>query len=194
MPRLGVPDDILGEAVSVFPALRSGASAGVDDLRRAGATHALLSALTLKRPGFVCREVAVELSWILDRAYGFSRDRIARLFEDLVGTAELHVEACEDVIRAAEGYRRGGAGFSDGVIAAAAKRPGASANPPATTAPACACDTVIRLCVRAVPSGPVSPWPSPYSSVGSAASTPAPFTDFIGNLGRSDFCDPCIVA
>ena len=52
----------------------------------------------------------MELSWALDRAYGFSRDRIATVFEELVGTEELLFEAADDVIRSAEGYRRGGAG------------------------------------------------------------------------------------
>jgi len=96
-----------------------------DDPRQAEAARTLLTTLTPQQPGLVCREVAVELSWVLDRAYGFPRDRIARVFEDLVGTAELHVEAHDDVIRAAEGYRRGGADFADRMIAAAARRSGA---------------------------------------------------------------------
>ena len=96
-----------------------------DGPQQAEAARTLLAGLTPERPGFVCEEVAVELSWVLARAYGFSRDRIARLFEDLVGTAELHVEAHDDVIRSAEGYRRGGADFSDRIIGAAARRSGA---------------------------------------------------------------------
>ena len=96
-----------------------------DDPRQAEASRALLAELTSKRPGFVCREVAVELAWVLDRAYGFSRDAIATVFEALVATEELHIEVAEDVVRAADGYRRGGADFSDRMIAAAARRSGA---------------------------------------------------------------------
>ena len=96
-----------------------------DDARQAEAARALLAELASEQPGFVCREVAVELAWVLDRAYGFSRDRIATIFEDLVATEELHIEAADDVIRAADGYRRGGAGFSDQMISAAARRSGA---------------------------------------------------------------------
>lgn len=96
-----------------------------DDPRQSAAARALLAELTADRPGFVCREVAVELSWVLDRAYGFSRDRIATVLEELAGTGELQFEAVDDVIRSAEGYRRGGAGFSDHMIAAAASRSGA---------------------------------------------------------------------
>ena len=96
-----------------------------DDKDQAEAARALLNALTPEQPGFVCREVSVELSWVFRRAYGFSRNQIADVFEELVASEELHVESAEDVVRAAEGYRRGGAGFSDQMIAAAARRSGA---------------------------------------------------------------------
>ena len=96
-----------------------------DDAPQAEAARALLAGLTAERPGFVCREVTVELAWVLQRAYGFSRDRIATVLEELVATAELEFEAVDDVARAAFSYRRGGTGFSDLMIAAAANRCGA---------------------------------------------------------------------
>jgi len=96
-----------------------------DDPQQAQAAHALLAELTPHRRGFVCREVVVELAWVLERAYDFSRDHIATVLEELVATEELHFEAADDVVRAAYTYRRGGAGFSDQMIAAAAKRAGA---------------------------------------------------------------------
>ena len=96
-----------------------------DEPRQADAARALLARLAPNRPGFVCREVAVELSWVLERAYGFPRDRIASVFEALVASEELRIEAAEDVIRAADGCRRSGADFSDQMIVAAARRSGA---------------------------------------------------------------------
>ena len=33
--------------------------------------------LTATRPGFICREVIVELTWVVERCYGYSRDQIA---------------------------------------------------------------------------------------------------------------------
>ena len=96
-----------------------------DDARQAEAARGLLAKLTAERPGFVCREVSVELAWVLDRAYGFSRHRIATVFEELVATEELRIETADDVIRAADAYRRGGAELSDQMIAAAARRSGA---------------------------------------------------------------------
>ena len=92
---------------------------------QAEAARALLETLSADNPAFVCREVAIELCWVLERNYRFSRDRIATILEELVASEEIRVEAADDVVRAANGYRRGGAGFSDRMIAAAARRSGA---------------------------------------------------------------------
>ncbi len=96
-----------------------------DDAEQAEAARRLLESLTAGRPGYVCREVTVELSWVLERAYGYSRARIATILEELVTTDGLVVEAADDVARAAFRYRAGGSGFSDLMILAAAKRSGA---------------------------------------------------------------------
>ena len=39
-----------------------------DDQQQAEAARTLLESLTAERPGFVCREVTVELAWVLERA------------------------------------------------------------------------------------------------------------------------------
>ena len=96
-----------------------------DDVQQAESARALLESLTAERPAYVCREVAVELVWVLERAYGFPRDRIATLLEELVATEDLVIEAAEDVARAAFDYRAARAGFSDRMILAAAERSGA---------------------------------------------------------------------
>ncbi len=98
-----------------------------DDAVQSRAARALIAELSPEAPGFVCREVLVELVWVLERAYGFSRDRIASVLEILFGTPALRIEVADDVIRAAFGYRRGGAEFADRMIAAAARRAGAAA-------------------------------------------------------------------
>ena len=96
-----------------------------DDVEQAEAARSLLEALTVNRPGYICREVSVEIVWVLERAYGYSRDQIATILEDLVATAELIIESADDVGRAASSYRAGDAGFSDLMILAAAERVGA---------------------------------------------------------------------
>ena len=97
-----------------------------DDAEQAQAARTLLEGLTAERSGFVCREVMVELVWVLQRAYRLSRDQIAEVLEELVATEGIEIEAADDVARAAFRYRRGEAGFSDLMIAAAAERSGAS--------------------------------------------------------------------
>ncbi len=96
-----------------------------DDERQAQSARALLESLTTERPGYACREVVVELVWVLERAYGVSRERIATILQDLVATQSLVVEAADDVARAAFRYRAGGPGFSDLMVLAAAERSGA---------------------------------------------------------------------
>ncbi|MXX54385.1 MAG: type II toxin-antitoxin system VapC family toxin, partial [Gemmatimonadetes bacterium] len=50
-----------------------------DDEQQAESARALLESLTQERPGYACREVVVELVWVLERAYGVSRERIATI-------------------------------------------------------------------------------------------------------------------
>ena len=96
-----------------------------DDEEQAESARALLESLTTERPGYACREVVVELVWVLDRAYGVSRERIAMILHELVATQGLVVEAGDDVARAAFRYGAGGPGFSDLMVLAAAERAGA---------------------------------------------------------------------
>lgn len=98
-----------------------------DDAEQAQAARALMAGLGPHRPAFVSREVIVELVWVLNRAYGFPRDSVASILQALVATVELRIEAADDVVRAAHGYRMGGAEFSDRMIAAAARHAGAEA-------------------------------------------------------------------
>ncbi len=98
-----------------------------DEPQQVGMARELLEGLTGEQPGFVCREVIVELVWVLERTYEFPRERIAGVLDALIATEELQIEASDDVARAAFQYGRGGAGFSDLMIAAAAQRAGAQA-------------------------------------------------------------------
>lgn len=96
-----------------------------DDREQGEAARALLQSVTAENPAFACREVVVELVWVLERVYGYSRDRISTILEELVATEGLVVEAAHDVAQAAFRYRAGGARFSDLMVVAAAKRTGA---------------------------------------------------------------------
>ena len=43
-----------------------------DDAEQAEAARSLLESLTVDSPGYVCREVTVEVVWVLERRYGNS--------------------------------------------------------------------------------------------------------------------------
>ena len=96
-----------------------------DDAEQAEAARALLEGLTREHPGYVCREVAIELVWVLERAYRFGRAEIANVLLELLATDCLAFESAEDVTRSALRYAQGGPGFSDLMILASAARAGA---------------------------------------------------------------------
>lgn len=96
-----------------------------DNPEQAEAARALLQGLTTDNPGFICREVVIEVVWVLERSYRFRRERIANIVVELVATDTLVIEDDNDVAQAAAVYREGSADFSDLMILAAANRVGA---------------------------------------------------------------------
>ncbi len=98
-----------------------------DDPDQQADAGALLERLTPAEPGFVAREVVLELVWVLSRGYGLSRKRIAEILVELLDTSGLLFEDAADVSRAAVEYGRGGPEFSDRMILAAAQRVGGTA-------------------------------------------------------------------
>ena len=97
-----------------------------DNAEHAEAARALLDGLTPGNPGFICREVVVEVAWVLERSYRFTRTRVAEALMDLTASDSLVIENSDDVAAAAHRYRQGGAGFSDLMILTAAERAGAT--------------------------------------------------------------------
>ena len=97
-----------------------------DDPEQARMAGEMIERLTGTDPGFVGREVLVELVWVLERAYGYSRSEIAGALDGLLSATELVIEAADDVGPALELYRNDGYGFADLMIAAAARRVGAA--------------------------------------------------------------------
>ena len=97
-----------------------------DDPEQAEAALELLEGLTPGNPGYICREVVLEVGWVLERSYGFTRTRVADSLMDLTATDNLVVENSDDVAAAAHRYGQGGPGFSDLMVISAAKRVGAT--------------------------------------------------------------------
>jgi len=96
-----------------------------DDVDQAIIAGILIDQLTDAAPGFIGREVLVELVWVLERAYGYERADIAAAFDGLLSATELLIEDADDIGPALELYRNDGFGFADLMIAAAARRAGA---------------------------------------------------------------------
>ena len=88
--------------------------------------------MTPEHPGFICSEVAIEVVWVLEWAYGFTRVQIAGVLVELITTDSIVVEAADDMARVVYAYRQGGVGFADRMILAAAEREGAAPSTPST--------------------------------------------------------------
>ncbi len=97
-----------------------------DDPDQAVEASDVINGLTQEEPGFVCREVLVELVWVLERTYGYSRADITRALEGLLSASELAIEASGDIGAVLQLYESKGFGFSDLMIRQAARRSGAT--------------------------------------------------------------------
>lgn len=97
-----------------------------DEPDQAAAASTVLRGLTPAEPGFISREVMVELVWVLERAYGHGRAEVSAAIEGLLAAIEIEIEAADDVGSAVFRYRDDGFGFADLMIAAAARRAGAT--------------------------------------------------------------------
>lgn len=95
-----------------------------DDPVQGEAARAALAQMNETAPGFVSREVIVELVLVLERAYGFGRADVARALDGLLDARDLVIEAADRVAVATERYRTGGAGFADQMIALAGQAAG----------------------------------------------------------------------
>lgn len=90
------------------------------------AARDLIDGLTPDKPGFICREVVLEVARVLERSYRFTRSQVAEALMDLTASDSLIVENSDDAAAAAYRYRQGGAGFSDLMILKAVKRANAA--------------------------------------------------------------------
>jgi predicted nucleic-acid-binding protein len=98
-----------------------------DDPEQSPIAAAFLARLTPEAPGYLCREVILEMVWVLERSYRRSRAEVASAVEALLGAPELVVETDDDISVAVGAYADRRAGFADLMVAAAARRAGATA-------------------------------------------------------------------
>jgi predicted nucleic-acid-binding protein len=98
-----------------------------DDPDQGRMASALIGGLTEQNPGFVAREVLVELVWVLEWSYRYRRSEITRVLEGFLSASELDIEAGDSVGAILQLYEGKGFGFSDLMIREAARRAGAAA-------------------------------------------------------------------
>ena len=95
-----------------------------DDIEQFEIARDIINSCSATRPTFICREVLVELIWVLEHSYKYSRNEITAAVMGLVSVAELQVEAVEDVAEILPLYQNGGFRFLDLMIRQAAIRSG----------------------------------------------------------------------
>lgn len=81
-----------------------------DDPGQAAQASALFASLTERAPGYLCREVMVELVWVLERVYKLPRTDIAAAIDELLASREIVIEDADLVGLANDYYRQGGQG------------------------------------------------------------------------------------
>lgn len=96
-----------------------------DPAQSALANEFIEGRLTSERPGVIGHIVLCEMGWVLSRAYRYTRDQIADVLNALLTCREFRVESPDVAILALQDYRRGGADFSDYMLARAHQRLGA---------------------------------------------------------------------
>ena len=84
----------------------------------------LIDGCTSDEPGYVCREVIVELVWVLERSYEYPREEIAEALLSIVTASQLSVESSQDIASIVNLYRKEGYDFADLLIRQAALRDG----------------------------------------------------------------------
>lgn len=91
----------------------------MDDEVQGPQAKALMDKLTTEAPGFVSLVALAELVWSLVRLYSFTREQVAELVSALLDTAELRLEAAENVARALRLFNGAKVSFGDCLIASA---------------------------------------------------------------------------
>jgi predicted nucleic-acid-binding protein len=64
-------------------------------------------------PGFINRIALCELVWVLESAYGYSKDTIVAVLEKLLRTSQLKIEDLQAAWTAFRMYQKGKADFAD---------------------------------------------------------------------------------
>jgi predicted nucleic-acid-binding protein len=77
-------------------------------------------------PGFVNSVVLCELTWVLERGYGYGRETVVAVLSGILSSPELRVEDDEAAWQALKLYDKDAADFSDCLIGLTNRRTGSA--------------------------------------------------------------------
>lgn len=84
-----------------------------DDPRQSrAATKVITQDCTREAPGFINRIVLCELVWVLESAYGYSKETIVNVLDKLLRTSQLMIEDAQSAWTAFRMYQKGKADFA----------------------------------------------------------------------------------
>lgn len=89
-----------------------------DDVQTVKAVNALAKKCSEKDPGFINCIVLAEVSWVLSRVYGYSREEIAKAIEMLLQVKEFQVQNADEVCDALNLYQSTNVDFADAFLSA----------------------------------------------------------------------------
>lgn len=87
-----------------------------DDKRQAALANSLIESLDDASPGFVTLVTVVELSWVLESAYNFTRQQFAEVIQTLMTVDTIKLDRAAVVASAVRVYAASKADFSDCLI------------------------------------------------------------------------------
>ena len=96
-----------------------------DDREQAARVRALFATLSAENPALICREVILELVWVLDYSYNYSRSEIVGALEGMLAAVELELEDADVVSAVLQEYESNAADFADLMIVGASRKHGA---------------------------------------------------------------------
>lgn len=89
-----------------------------DPAQSRAATQVITERCTHDEPGFINRIVLCELVWVLESAYGYSKDTIVVVLDKVLRTSQLKIEDTQSAWMAFRMYQKGKADFSDCLLGA----------------------------------------------------------------------------
>jgi predicted nucleic-acid-binding protein len=87
-----------------------------DDAKQARLAAKLIESLNEDSPGFISLVSIIELSWVLESAFGLSRSQIVQVFQNLMAVDVFKLDRVAVVAAAVRGYGEGKADFADYLI------------------------------------------------------------------------------